>query len=120
MEQFKKELKQYTNSEMRIVEEVCDFCTNLLYNMECINTEQYEANHAHLLSLKKKFRKFDSIVCLLEQMIMKLDLDFNAYIANLERLHPECWERSEKYSERLFRIDHAESLELQRLRNISF
>jgi len=120
MKQFKKELKQYTNSEMRIVEEVCDFCVNLLYNMECINTEQYEVNRAHLLSLYKKFKKFDSIVFFLEQMIMKLDLDFDTYTANLERLHPECWERSEKYFERVFRIDHAEYLEFQRLRNISF
>ncbi len=112
MEQFKKELKQFNETEMRIVDEICNV------NMECSRAWQYEESRVHLLSIAKKFKKHESIVSILEQMIMKLDLDFDAYITNLERLHPECMKKSEAFPEGIFLISLAEYSELQRVEQV--
>ena len=80
------------------------------------NQKEFEKSIKELVSLANEFIKFDSIETLLYEMSMQLNFNFDDYLDNLEKLHPECWERSEKNPDGEFNIERAEYLEYLRFR----
>ena len=112
---FKKVLKKYNKEQLKTLSHISALSIELSRTTGFVNADQYEINRNYLLDLRKCFKKSKALVLLIDELLLKIDLDFQAYMGNLEKMYPECRKITEDYPEGIFYINCAESKYLRSL-----
>ena len=112
---FKKELKKYNKEQLKTLRHTSALSIELSGITGFVSTDQYEINRNYLLDLRKCFKKSKALVLLINELLLKIDLDFQAYMENLEEMYPECRKITADYPEGVFYINCAESKYLKDL-----
>ena len=112
---FQKKLKKYTKKQHKALNNTSDLFYELMLRTKFLSTEQYELNRNYLLDMKKKFKNNNALFSLLDELLLMMDLDFQAYMGNLEEMYPECRKITVEYPEGVFYINCAESKYLKSL-----
>jgi hypothetical protein len=86
---FQKKLKKYTKKQHKTLNVASDLFSELMLRTKFLSTEQYELNRNYLLDMKKKFKRNEILSSLINELLLLIDLDFQAYMCNLEKMYPE-------------------------------
>ncbi len=112
---FQKKLKKYTKKQHKTLNNASALFSELMPRTKFLSTQQYELNRNYLLDMKKKFKNTNALFSLLDELLLMMDMDFQAYLCSLEKIYPECKKFTEEHPEGTFCINCAETKHIRDL-----